>query len=121
MCRYVLYHHSRHPYGCSLSNMHPASDRSIRCYPDIVVYDIRSGNIYTPGNHDISTYFIIVGDMAQVIDFRVIPYNGISQGPSVNTGIGTDFHKITHNQLPDLRKTESITIHITFIAKSGSS
>ena len=56
--------------------------------------------------------------MAKIIDFRIIANHGIRQSTSINTSIRTYFHIIPHNQLPDLRKTEFVSLFVTFIAET---
>ena len=46
----------------------------------------------------------VVADVDHVVQLRAIAYNGCSQRPPVDAGVGTDFHVVADFDRTDLRK-----------------
>ncbi len=61
-----------------------------------------SCNAGIPGNNRVRTYFDVMRNLHQVVDFDPVGNDGVIQGTAINAGIGADFNVIANDDRPQL-------------------
>ena len=88
--------------GRVVRNLDMAGDAHLPCNDAIFADDRGAGNAYLGRHHGMVADHYVVGDLAQIVDADAVPDDGRLHLSPVHGGVGTDFHIVADDDVPEV-------------------